>query len=365
MRIAFPSTFFYAFGLMSFMKEGHSNQWVSSIDTACGVGGDCPDGNDIAVMRSSNAAFCKSVCEFDEMCGGFNLAGEFCELYGNAACNHQQHSNSVCFELKQSAAAQATGDPHSAQATGDPHFVTWSGRKYDFHGICDLVLVQNPDFQKGLGLNIYVRTKQLKQYSYISSAVLQVGDESLEVMGDIHKNLYWINKKQGKDTNKEGIVGEINGYEIKYQKMNSKQHEFIIYVVGASITMRTYKNFVHVGVSDAKESSFGSSKGLLGAYGNGQLICRNGSKTFENTDEFGQEWQVLPGDGSWFHEVEGPQAPQKCQIPLTTNIRRRLAESSVGEQDAKLSCAHVDPDVFEMCVFDVMATGDNGVAGAY
>lgn len=44
-------------------------------------------------------------------------------------------------------------------ASGDPHINSWSGQTYDFHGGCDLVLLQDPDFANGLGLNIHIRTK--------------------------------------------------------------------------------------------------------------------------------------------------------------------------------------------------------------
>jgi hypothetical protein len=66
-------------------------------------------------------------------------------------------------------------------AMGDPHFKTWSGDWYDFHGICDLVLLDAPDFNNGMGLTIHVRTKPRYEYSFIESATLKIGDDVLEV----------------------------------------------------------------------------------------------------------------------------------------------------------------------------------------
>jgi hypothetical protein len=43
---------------------------------------------------------------------------------------------------------------------GDPHFKTWSGLKYDYHGICDLVMLSHPNFREGLGMEIHVRAKK-------------------------------------------------------------------------------------------------------------------------------------------------------------------------------------------------------------
>merc|ERR1711865_1069187 len=57
-------------------------------------------------------------------------------------------------------------------AFGDPHITLWTGQQYDFHGACDLVLVQNPSFRDGLGLTVHLRTKFTKLWSFIESAVL-------------------------------------------------------------------------------------------------------------------------------------------------------------------------------------------------
>jgi len=420
MRISVPSSFLTVLGVMSVMKEGQSLEWTLTQNQNCGwdntgsgpgSGPLCPDVNapigPQGEFMMNTGIFgltvesCKEACEAKAFCTGFvfiknnipsmGLGRNQCRFRKDVNCYRYEESNHDCYALDSRAGAYieptsppestsgtgssgsggtgssgsgGTGAPPSALATGDPHFETWLGRKYDFHGVCDLVLLQNPEFQEGLGLDIHVRTKKLKQFSYISAAALRIGNESLEVMGNIHQNLYWINKQQSKNTD-EGIVGEINGYDIKYKKVNSKQHEFIINLGSTSITMKTYKNFVRVGINNATESVFGSSSGLFGAYGTGALISRDGNRIFEDTDEFGQEWQVQSGEDILFHNVEGPQAPRKCEIPSTSNIRRRLVESDMSEEDAKLSCAHVNPDVFEMCVFDVMATGDDEVVGAY
>ena len=126
--------------------------------------------------------------------------------------------------------------------SGDPHIKTWSGMKYDFHGVCDLVLLQNPGFQGGLGMTIHVRTKQIKQFSCVSSAVLQIGDDTIEVMGDSHANLYWINKQTNAN-----LDNGVNGCPVLCRKINSKQHEFIVDLGGdKSILMKTFEKFLFV-----------------------------------------------------------------------------------------------------------------------
>ena len=57
------------------------------------------------------------------------------------------------------APAPAPATPAAVSGTkGDPHFVTFAGEQYDFHGGCDLVLLSNPGFSNGLGMDIHVRT---------------------------------------------------------------------------------------------------------------------------------------------------------------------------------------------------------------
>jgi hypothetical protein len=253
----------------------------------------------------------------------------------------------------------------SSSVTGDPHIEMWSGMKFDFHGVCDLVLLQNPDFDKKLGMDIHVRTEQLKQFSYVSSAVLRIGDDTLEVMGGNEDNLYWINQQANKNLD-DGIVGFLSGYPVFYKKVNSKQYEFTVKIGGKkSIVITTFKKFVRVSIRGATEESFGTSRGLLGSYGSGKMLARDSSMVLEDPNAFGQEWQVLPSEDMIFHDLSGPQAPEKCNIPLASTLRRRLGESEISEEEAEFACARVSLEDFDMCVFDVMATGDKDVVGAY
>jgi hypothetical protein len=44
-------------------------------------------------------------------------------------------------------------------AQGDPHFKTWQGQHFDFHGECDLVLLQSKEFESGwVWMCTFVRT---------------------------------------------------------------------------------------------------------------------------------------------------------------------------------------------------------------
>ena len=60
---------------------------------------------------------------------------------------------------------------------------TWVGEAFDYHGQCDLVLVKDPDFADGLGLDIQIRTKLIRFWSYIKQAAIRIGDDILEIEG--------------------------------------------------------------------------------------------------------------------------------------------------------------------------------------
>ena len=70
--------------------------------------------------------------------------------------------------------------PHGG-AGGDPHITKWDGLRYDYHGECDLVLLNAPSFGNGNGLTIHIRTKIVKMYSYIAKAAIRIGEDTLEI----------------------------------------------------------------------------------------------------------------------------------------------------------------------------------------
>ncbi|CAB9526735.1 expressed unknown protein [Seminavis robusta] len=79
--------------------------------------------------------------------------------------------------------------PTKPSVSGDPHFAMFgtSHRKYDFHGACDLVFLDNPDYNNGQGMKIHIRTKIVKWWSYVEQVVVQIGNDTLEVMGGVEQ----------------------------------------------------------------------------------------------------------------------------------------------------------------------------------
>ena len=115
------------------------------------------------------------------------------------------------------------------------------------------------------------------------------------------------------------------------------------------------------------ESDFGDSVGLLGNYHTGELLSRDGQQ-IEDTLEFGMEWQVRPEE-SLFMESRSPQLPyERCRMPTESfakNSRRRLRSAENGELLAQAAEACAGTVDFELCLQDVMTTGEVAMADMF
>ena len=151
--------------------------------------------------------------------------------------------------------------------------------------------------------------------------------------------------------------------------LGRKKHKFEIPLSndasGSRIDILTVQDLVTVKIVNTTHDDFGTSMGLMGEYGSGRLVGRDG-RTDYNLDYngFGQEWQVRQDEVKLFDTPREPQHPNVCQIPTprASSGRRRLGES-MARSAAEKACAHWG-DAMKLCVFDVMATGDLDVAGA-
>jgi hypothetical protein len=198
--------------------------------------------------------------------------------------------------------------------------------------------------------------------SYINSAALRIGTDVLEVQS---QGVYYLNGVVGADLN------EISGFSLTHTQVNDHQHEFVVAVgEGEHLTIKTYKDLVSVTADGGHTKDFGGSVGLMGAFGNGHMLARDGETVLrDDPNAFGQEWQVLDTEPKLFQTVRFPQYPEVCTMPSAKSaakIRRRLSESSHEELAAEKACAHWGEGKDD-CVFDVMATGDLeiAIAGTY
>ena len=136
---------------------------------------------------------------------------------------------------------------------------------------------------------------------------------------------------------------------------------------GQDIVVQLYKEFVRVKVN-GQESAFGNSVGLMGDFKTGKTLARDGVTVLHDFTELGDEWQVLPSDAKLFREVANPQFPELCIKPEDPRgeRQRRLAESEITIEQAEAACASLkDPLSVKDCVYDILATQDLDMVGAF
>ena len=235
-----------------------------------------------------------------------------------------------------------------------------------------MVLVKDPKFAEGLGLEVQIRTKLVRFWSYIKSAAIRIGDDVLELEGvpasaeDGQETNYWINLHH------QGELKSIGGFPVTLHKASHARRYLTIDLdsrfPGQKIVLGTYKEFVKVDFVNASEETFGKSVGMLGDFVTGKTLARDGSTELHSFSKLGQEWQVLPTEDMLFRNTENPQFPKKCIEPEDPQgqRRRRLAESSITEETAEAACASLKDDIDRRaCVYDILATQDLGMVGAY
>jgi len=252
----------------------------------------------------------------------------------------------------------------------DPHFVTWYGSHYSYHGACDLILVQNPTFSSSKGLDLHVRTSHMMNgaFSFISNAALRIGKDVFEVVNDGTYFLNGVKNAQLPATIGGFAVSKYDGQICKGSNNDicSKVTSFNVELTGkAAIRFKVASAMVHVDVKGT-DASFTGSSGLMGTYPapNHGKIARDGVTFLRDGDAFAEEWQVREDEPMLFQETRYPQYPQVCipaVAPLNTE-RRMIAEDSTERMAAEAACAHVTGAEWEFCIFDVMATGDYGMA---
>jgi len=244
-----------------------------------------------------------------------------------------------------------------ASGSGDPHFKTWTGDKYDYHGECDLVLIDNPSFENGLGLRLHIRTTRVKYFSFIEKVALQIGNDTLEFDNDVENFLIngavvEANRKHHKTMLGNFFVRrDTKAISVRLHNKEGK----------AKIDFHTRKNgFPAVIVDGANSTMFQGSRGLLGEWGTGKRLSREGFSEMKDEDatDFALEWQVRATEPMLFSNARHPQYPSVCIPPA--KISNRLGGSAM-EKEAKEACAHWKEDKDD-CVFDVMATRDVLVA---
>jgi len=252
---------------------------------------------------------------------------------------------------------------------GDPHFKTWKHEHFEFHGQCDMILAKDLNFANGVGLDVQIRTKMVRFWSYVHTAAIRIGDDILEIQGigdkdrDTH---YWFNFQYQADTT------TIGGFPLTITSNDGEKRYFEIDLgskfPGQKILLSAFKEFIAVDFKDSTTESFGNTVGMLGDYKSGKTFARDGVTEIHDFNELGNEWQLLPSDDMLFHDKAEPQYPKRCILPEDPQGQRhrRLEESSIGVEKAEAICATLkDPFIIKDCVYDILATQDLDMVGAF
>ena len=252
-------------------------------------------------------------------------------------------------------------EPPGPGVSGDPHFKTWHGHKFSYHGACDLILLHQPQFKDGLGLDIHIRSQHLRQFSYVTSAAVKIGDDVFVLSTAPRDKGYYLNREPYPT-----LPGQLGPYRITHKVINDRQERFDIHLDnGQTIVLQTWRYFISVKVEHPTEADFGPSVGIMGNFATGDRLARDGVTVLEDMNSYGQEWQVGVEDDVLFHTFALPQAPSKCELPATSTKRHRRLGEGVADEEARAACAGVRAEDYEFCVFDVLATEDVETAGAY
>eukprot|EP00980_Cylindrotheca_fusiformis_P001048 scaffold288_cov97-Cylindrotheca_fusiformis.AAC.6 len=248
---------------------------------------------------------------------------------------------------------------------------TWKNEHFEYHGQCDLILMKDDNFAEGLGIEVQIRTKLVRFWSYIKSAAIRIGDDVLEVQGtadpDSRHAHYWFNLEY------QGKLDTLGGFPLKMAGSETiKKRTFEVDLRSIyphqKIIISAFNEFIKVDFENGSEASFGNSVGMLGNFVTGETFARDGVTVINDFSEFGNEWQVLPMDDMLFHSVEQPQFPKRCLEPEDPRgqRRRRLEESTITVEDAEIACS-ILKDFYDRkdCVYDILATQDIDIVGAY
>ena len=137
------------------------------------------------------------------------------------------------------------------------------------------------------------------------------------------------------------------------------------------VHVKAFKDMVSVKImgDESVAEQFSNSTGILGQFGTGLMVGRDGTTVFNDVDSnaFGQEWQVRNWEEKLFQRSRAPQHPrQKCKLPPSPSssaLRGRRLGETVGRAEAEEACKHWGQDK-ALCVNDIIATGDLELAQA-
>lgn len=254
--------------------------------------------------------------------------------------------------------------PNGGGGMGDPHFKTWTGQWYDFHGACDMHLVDAPKFAPDLPLTIDIRTHARDWYSFIERAALKIGDDVLEVAGFGEYTLNGVTGFGEDFLHSMNSIDDFAGFKMTYANPEKHVHVLTVEIEGQeAISIQSFKDMVSVNILDAHKDRFAGSSGMMGHFETGYVYSRDGKTVMSEPSDIAREWQVRDDEEMLFGASRAPQYPQECVMPKKKEETNRLGKT-VARAAALKACAHWSLGTREMCIQDVMKTGDVEMAKA-
>lgn len=212
----------------------------------------------------------------------------------------------------------------------------------------------------------------------MESAAIKIGEETLEITGQDQKEWIWLNGAANEELVngqfvKSKLAGNLVRYQENYETGKSHRHEAHIHLGnGEKILFKTFEGFLKVEFIGESEKTLGGSMGILGTYPEGKRVGRDGESIIEDVNVYGQEWQVTAEEPKLFHSYDAAwvvPAGQQCAMPSQSTkkqaLRRRRLAEGMPTKAAEKACAHLSGDDFKACVYDVLATQDTNMAGAW
>jgi hypothetical protein len=197
-------------------------------------------------------------------------------------------------------------------------------------------------------------------YSYIESAAAKIGHNNVL---EFEKDKVILGRKPLEHSEFPVSFGDKHEYMIEIIVLTGLRTTYSLKLDhGVEILFKFYKNYLNVEV--VGHDDLVDSKGLLGSYPTGDMVGRDGS-LFNNYNDFAFEYQVGPEDPKIFSLAREPQLPyERCRLPSIGRPSRRnlRAQESKLLTEAQEACAGQTGSNFDLCVDDVMMTGDIGIA---
>jgi hypothetical protein len=115
-------------------------------------------------------------------------------------------------------------------------------------------------------MDVHIRTKINTWWSSIETAVIKIGDATMEITGGTDGGNYWLNGHTGKEL-KDGDILAFANFSVTFNQVTFKQKKYRFeFGHGDALSIQTYKDFVSVVVKANTATNFMGSVGLIGKF---------------------------------------------------------------------------------------------------